>query len=78
MKWLYEHGFLTTGLVLFLMFLLGYPTYQMFSDITLISTPATAAYTALFGAPIIGTIVALFKWRTKKEDKIELQDEDVL
>lgn len=74
MKWMYEHGVLTATIVLFLMFLLGFPTYQMFTDITVITGSATGAYTALLGAPIIGTAIALFKWRANKFDNSKGSD----
>jgi len=63
LDWLYRHYFLTSSIVLYYMVLFGFGTYQLFSDIQLITGDAVSAYGILSALP--PTAVALFKWRFK-------------
>jgi len=60
-NFIYKHGVLSVLVALWAMGLVGYATYMMFSDISLITAAANAAYASLLGLP--PAAIALYKWR---------------
>lgn len=70
-KWLYNHYALTALVSAYYMLLVGYGTYQVFSDISAITAAAGGAYITLMGLP--AAMMGLIKWRLRKDN--ELSDE---
>ena len=65
-KWLYDHYILRSAIALYYMILVGHGTFQMFSDISLITPAAGGAYLTLMGLP--AAAVSLIKWRLGKDN----------
>lgn len=65
-KWLYDHYALTGLVSLYYMLLIGYGTWQVFSDVSAISGSAATAYATLMGLPAAAT--GLIKWRIGKDN----------
>lgn len=65
-KWLYNHYILTAAVSLYYMVLIGYGTYQVFSDVSAITGSAAAAYGTLMGLPAMAG--AIIKWRLDKDN----------
>ena len=65
-SWLYNHYILTAAVSLYYMVLIGYGTYQMFTDVSAITSGAATAYVALMGLPAAAG--AIIKWRMEKDD----------
>lgn len=63
-RWLNKLGIITVVFVLWCIALTTWVTYQIFADITEITTQAAAAYATLFALPTIG--VGLWQWRINK------------
>lgn len=66
-KWLYDNYFIVSFICLFYLVLIGFGTYQMFYDITKITTAATVSYNTLMLLPAI--VSGLLKWRVEKDNK---------
>lgn len=60
-NFIYKHGILSAIFLIWAMIVVSYATGMMFADISVITTQAVAAYSALLGIP--ATAVALYKWR---------------
>jgi len=58
---LYKYGILSSLMMIWMMGIVTYVTYQVFNDITQISAAATTAYATLFGLPAIA--IGVWKWR---------------
>lgn len=65
-RWLYDHYVLTGAVSLYYMILIGYGTYQLFSDVSAITSGAATAYVALMGLPAAAG--AIIKWRLDKDN----------
>jgi len=65
-KWLYNHYALTTLVSLYYMALVGWGTYQVFSNVSAISGSAATAYATLMGLPAAS--IGLIKWRLEKDN----------
>lgn len=63
-KWLDGWGVITTVFVIWCLSLTSWVTYQIFNDITAITTQAAAAYATLFALPSMG--VGMWQWRVNK------------
>lgn len=65
-RWLYNHYVLTATVSLYYMVLIGYGTYQMFTDVSAITSGAATAYVALMGLPAAAG--GIIKWRLSKDN----------
>ena len=65
-RWLYDHYVLTGAVSLYYMILIGYGTYQLFSDVSAITSGAATAYVALMGLPAAAG--AIIKWSMEKDN----------
>ena len=65
-RWLYDHYILTSAVSLYYMVLVGYGTYQMFTDVSAITGNAAAAYGTLMGLPAMAG--AIIRWRLGKDN----------
>lgn len=63
----YKHAIVSILLVIWMVALTSWVTYQVFADLKAITTQAAAAYGTLFGLPAIA--IGLWKWRNSKDDK---------
>lgn len=66
-RWLYDHYALTGMIALYYMVLIGYGTYQVFSDVSAITGGAATAYASLMGLPAAAG--AIIKWRLGKDNE---------
>lgn len=67
-KWLYDHYALTGLVSLYYMMLVGYGTYQVFSQVTEITGAGATVYGTLMALP--AAAVGLIKWRLGKDNGI--------
>ena len=60
-RWLYNNYALTGIISFYYMVLIGYGTYQVFSQVTLINGASATVYGALMGLP--AAAMGMIKWR---------------
>jgi len=59
----YKHAILSTVIVLWMIAIVSWVTYQVFADLSKITTQAAAAYATLFALPAIA--VGVWQWRNR-------------
>ena len=62
-----QHRFVRRTLVFWAMWMITFVTIQMFTDISLISNAAAAAYATLVG--ILGVVLGFYQWMREKDSK---------
>jgi|AntDeeMinimDraft_6_1070357.scaffolds.fasta_scaffold107224_1 hypothetical protein len=65
-KWMYEKYAITFTIVVYYLTMVGYGTYQVFSQLDAITGPGVSAYGTLMLLP--AAAVALLKWRVEKDN----------
>lgn len=65
-KWLYNHYALTALVSVYYLGLVGYGTYQVFSDPSAITAATATAYATLMALPPAS--IGLIKWRLEKDN----------